>query len=108
MLAFPATESRRIYMSARALEFVETWVSEKIEQEGVPDEGGESPAKEWATECREAALEDGIPSGEIDEVFDDLAEFMDGQIEEARERDEDEDEDGDDEEFYEDEEEEEK
>jgi hypothetical protein len=103
MLAFPATEIRRICMSARALEFVETWVSEKIEQEGVPDEGGESPAKEWATECREAALDDGIPSGEIDEAFDDLAEFMDGQIEEARERDEDEDED--EEEFYEDEEE---
>jgi hypothetical protein len=101
MLAFPATEIRRIYMSARALEFVETWVSEKIEQEGVPAESGESPAKEWATECREAAQEDGIPSGEIDEVFDDLAEFMDGQIEEARERDEGEE----DEELYEDEEE---
>jgi hypothetical protein len=101
MLAFPATEIRRIYMSARALEFVETWVSEKIEQEGVPDEGGESPAKEWAAACREAALEDGIPSGEIDEAFDDLAEFMDGQIEEATERDEGEEE----EEFYKDEEE---
>lgn len=94
-------------MSARALEFVETWVSEKIEQEGVPDEGAESPAKQWAAACREAALEeDGIPSSEIDEAFDDLAEFIEGEIEEARDRDEDEDEDDEDgEEFYDDDEE---
>jgi hypothetical protein len=96
-------ESRRIYMSERALEFVETWVSEKIEQEGSPEESEESPAKEWAAECREAALQEGIPSSEIDEAFDDLTEFIDGEIEEAREREEGEDE----EELYEDEEEEE-
>jgi hypothetical protein len=93
MLAFTATESRRIYMSERALEFVETWVSEKIEEEGYPEESEESPAKEWAAECREAALQEGIPSSEIDEAFDDLAEFIDGELEEARERNEGEDED---------------
>jgi hypothetical protein len=89
MLACPATESRRICMSARSLEFVETWVSEKIEREGYPEEGEQSPAKQWAAECLEAALEEGIPSSEIDEAFDDLAEFIEGEVEEARERDED-------------------
>jgi hypothetical protein len=80
-------------MSARALEFVETWVSEKIEEQGYPEEGGESPAKQWAAECLQAAGEEGIPKSEIDEAFDDLGEFIDGEIEEAREREEDEDED---------------
>ena len=75
-------------MSKRALEFVETWVSEKIEEEGVPEEGEKSPAKEWAEECIEAANEEGIPALEISEAFDDLAEFIDGEIEEAREREE--------------------
>ena len=89
-------------MSKRALEFVETWVSEKIEEAGVPEEGAASPAKEWAAECVEAANEEGIPAPEITEAFDDLAEFIDGEIEEAREREDDE-EDEDDEEFEDDE-----
>ena len=83
-------------MSKRALEFVETWVSEKIEEAGVPEEGEASPAKEWAAECVKAANEEGIPALEISEAFDDLAEFIDGEIEEAREREEDEEEDEDD------------
>lgn len=78
-------------MSARALEFVETWVSEKIEQEGYPAAGEESPAQAWAQECIEAAAGAGIPASEIAEAFDDLAEFIAGEIEEARERDEGED-----------------
>jgi len=93
-------------MSKRALEFVETWVQEKIEGSGVPAEGEESPAKEWAQECIEAANEEGIPASEISEAFDNLAEFVDGEIEEAREREEDDDEEEDeeeDEEFEEDE-----
>jgi hypothetical protein len=85
-------------MSARALEFVETWVSEKIEQEGYPEEGEASPAKAWAAECVNAAGEEGIPALEISEAFDDLAEFIDGELEEARERDEGEEEDEDDDE----------
>jgi hypothetical protein len=85
-------------MSARALEFVETWVTEKIAQEGYPLEGATSPAKEWAAECVEAAQQDGIPASEIADAFDDLAEFIDGELEEARERDEDEHDDEDDEE----------
>jgi len=86
-------------MSKRALEFVETWVSDKIEEAGVPEEEEASPAKEWAQECIEAANEEGIPAPEITEAFDDLAEFIDGEIEEAREREEDEEEDEDDEEY---------
>jgi hypothetical protein len=74
-------------MSARALEFVETWVSEKIEATAtLPAEGDEAAAKAWANECLQAALEEDIPATEIQEAFDDLAEFIDGEIEEARER----------------------
>jgi hypothetical protein len=74
-------------MSARALEFVETWVSEKIEgSEKLPAEGDEAAAKAWATECFQAALDEGIPAAEIQEAFDNLAEFIGGEIEEARER----------------------
>lgn len=80
-------------MSERALEFVEFWVSEKIEREGLPAEGAASPAKQWAAECVEAAGEEGIPESEIEEAFDSLEEFIDGEIAEAKDREEDEDED---------------
>ena len=74
-------------MSARALEFVETWVSEKIEKtETLPAEGDEAAAKAWANECLQAALDEDIPAAEIEEAFDDLAEFIAGEIEEERER----------------------
>jgi SpoVK/Ycf46/Vps4 family AAA+-type ATPase len=74
-------------MSARALEFVETWVSEKIEKmQTPPAEGDDAVAKAWANECLQAALEESIPAAEIQEAFDDLAEFIAGEIEEARER----------------------
>jgi hypothetical protein len=74
-------------MSPRALEFVETWVSEKIEKtETLPAEGDEAAAKAWANECLQAALDDDIPAAGIQEAFDDLAEFIAGEIEEARER----------------------
>ena len=79
-------------MSARALEFVETWVSEKIEREGYPAAGEASPARAWAAKCLEAALAEGIPASEVGDTFDDLEEFIEGELEEARERDEDEDE----------------
>ena len=74
-------------MSARALEFVETWVSEKIEAtETLPAKGDEAAPKAWANECLQAALEEDIPAVEIQEAFDDLAEFIAGEIEEERER----------------------
>jgi hypothetical protein len=76
-------------MSARALEFVETWVSEKIEEmKTLPAEGDEAAAKALANECFKAALEEDIPAAEIQEAFDDLAEFIAGEIEEARDREE--------------------
>ena len=74
-------------MSARALEFVETWVSEKIEaMETLPAEGNEAAAKALASECFQAALDVDIPAAEIQEAFDNLAEFIAGEIEEARDR----------------------
>jgi hypothetical protein len=74
-------------MSTRALEFVETWVSEKIGQMAtLPAEGVEAAAKALANECFQAALDENIPAAEIQEAFDNLAEFIEGEIEEARER----------------------
>ena len=74
-------------MSARALEFVETWVSEKIEQmQTLPAEGDEAAAKTLANECFQAALDEDVPAAEIQEAFDNLAEFIAGEIEETRER----------------------
>lgn len=74
-------------MSARAPEFVETWVSEKIvETKTLPAEGNDAAAKAWANECFQAALDEDIPAAEIQEAFDNLAEFIAGEIEEARER----------------------
>jgi hypothetical protein len=74
-------------MSARALEFVETWVSEKIEaMEALPTEGDEAAAKALANECFQAALDEDIPAAEIQEAFDNLAEFIAGEIDEERDR----------------------
>jgi hypothetical protein len=74
-------------MSSRALEFVETWVSGKIEETGkLPAEGDEAAAKAWANECFQAAPDEDIPAAEIQEAFDNLAEFIAGEIEEERER----------------------
>ena len=74
-------------MSARALEFVETWVSEKIEAMAtLPAEGDEAAAKALANECFQAALDENIPAAEIQEAFDNLAEFIEGEIEEERDR----------------------
>jgi hypothetical protein len=74
-------------MSGRALEFVETWVSEKIEEtEKLSADGDEAAAKAWAAQCLRDALEQDIPSSEIKDAFDDLAAFISGEIEEARDR----------------------
>jgi hypothetical protein len=74
-------------MSARALEFVETWVSEKIEAMAtLPAAGDEAAAKALANECYQAALDEDIPAAEIQEAFDNLAEFITGEIAEERER----------------------
>jgi hypothetical protein len=71
-------------MSERAVEFVETWVEDKIEQIGDPAKAGSAQAKALAAQCVKAARDEGIPESEINDAFDDLAAFIAGQIEEAR------------------------
>jgi len=74
-------------MSARAVEFVETWVSEQIEEmDELPAQGNDAVAKKLASQCVQAALEEDIPAAEIQDAFDDLAAFIDNEIEEERER----------------------
>ncbi len=78
-------------MSERALEFVETWVEGKIE---VMDPSTvaktaahlRAQAKSLAEQCVKDAQGKGIPKSEIDRAFDDLAAFITGQIDEARDR----------------------
>jgi hypothetical protein len=71
-------------MSKRALEFVETWVEDKIEEMGDPTKAGSAQAKALAAQCVTAARDKGIPESEINDAFDDLAAFIAGEIEEAR------------------------
>ncbi|HJY16944.1 MAG TPA: hypothetical protein VJ353_04875 [Xanthobacteraceae bacterium] len=71
-------------MSVRALEFVETWVSEKIEAKDAS--GLAAQAKSLADQCVKDAQANGIPKSEIDQAFDDLAAFIAGQIDEASDR----------------------
>ena len=74
-------------MSTRAVEFVETWVSEQIEEmDELPAQGNDTVAKKLASQCVQAALEEDIPAAEIQDAFDDLAAFIDNEIEEERER----------------------
>jgi hypothetical protein len=78
-------------MSARALEFVEEWVSEKIDAMDFSAKSGKTPddqarAKALAAQCVNDAQGKGIPQSEIDEAFDDLAVFIAGEIDEARNR----------------------
>jgi hypothetical protein len=84
-------------MSERALEFVETWVQEAIEDmDELPAAGDESKTKALALACIKAAREEGIPESEIKEAFDDLGAFIGGQVDEERDREEHEEEDDDD------------
>ena len=73
-------------MSKRALEFVETWVSEHIYPEDSPPQVDVSGAKALAASCRAAASAAGIPDAEIGEQSDNLATFIAGQIEEAADK----------------------
>jgi hypothetical protein len=79
-------------MSARALEFVETWVSQKIETIDISAATKtaahlRAQAKSLADQCVKDAQGYSIPQAEIDRTFDDLAAFIAGQIDEARDRD---------------------
>jgi hypothetical protein len=73
-------------MSERALAFLEEWAAENIHAEISAPDNIEALAKTLASRCLEDAQEAGIPAAEIDEVVDDLTEFMVGQIEEAADR----------------------
>jgi hypothetical protein len=74
-------------MSERALAFIDEWVSQHV---GAEDAEGdiEARATALAGQCLAAAGKKGIPASEINDAFDDLADFMVGAIEEAEERDE--------------------
>jgi hypothetical protein len=74
-------------MSERALAFVDEWVSGHVRAQDV-DGDIEARAKALADQCLADAGKKGIPSAEISEAIDDLADFMIGAIEEAEERDE--------------------
>jgi hypothetical protein len=76
----------RWHMSERVVSFVENWVSENINAEGYPVEGDDLQAKRLAMQCMADAAADGIPKTEMDEEFDDLAAFMQGQIIETNDR----------------------
>jgi len=80
------SEEQEISMSKRALEFVETWVSEHIYPEDSPPQVDVSAAKALAASCRAAANAAGISDAEIGEQFDNLATFIAGQIEEAADK----------------------
>jgi hypothetical protein len=85
-------------MSMRAVEFVENWVSDNVDDEEVDPKNLEAHAADLAARCLEEAVAAGIPKSEIEDTFDDLAAFMAGEIGEAQDRDDDEDEDEDDDE----------
>ncbi len=85
-------------MSTRAIEFVENWVSENIDEDEIDPANIEEEAAALATRCLEEAVASGIPKSEIEDTFDDLAAFIAGEIEEAQGGDEGDDEDEDDEE----------
>ncbi len=71
-------------MSKRAVEFVETWVEDKIEEMGDPAKADRARVKALAAQCVKAARDKGISESEINDAFDDLAAFITGEIEEAR------------------------
>ena len=73
-------------MSKRALEFVETWVSEQIYPEGSPPKVDVSGANALAANCRAAANAAGISDAELAEQFDNLTTFIAGQIREAADK----------------------
>jgi hypothetical protein len=52
----------------------------------LPAVGDEATAKILANECFQAALEEDIPAAQIQDAFDNLAEFIEGEVEEERDR----------------------
>jgi hypothetical protein len=74
-------------MTDKAFAFVDEWVSEHIHAERDDGSaGGELEPAALARQCIADAEAAGIPAAEINDAYEDLAAFMEGQIEEAKER----------------------
>jgi 5-enolpyruvylshikimate-3-phosphate synthase len=73
-------------VSERAIEFVEEWVSERINAQDYQPEGDNSRAEAFAAACLAAAKAEGISKLEIDDAFEDLTAFIAGEIQEASNR----------------------
>src|SRR5580698_3397072 len=73
-------------MSESAIEFVETWVDEKIEKMDAAPADIEAQAKTLAAACIADAQNDGLTQADISDTFDDLAAFIAAEIEEAFDR----------------------
>ena len=70
-------------MTESVIEFVETWVDEKIEAMDAAPADIEAQAKTLATACIADAQNDGLTQSDINDTFDDLAAFIAAEIEEA-------------------------
>ena len=73
-------------MSESAIEFVQTWVDDKIEEMDALPTNIEALAKTLATECIAEAQNGGVTQSDINDTFDDLAAFIAAEIEEAFDR----------------------
>jgi hypothetical protein len=73
-------------MSESVIEFVETWVDDKIEEMNALPTNIEALAKTLATECIAEAQNAGLTQSDINDTFDDLAAFIAAEIEEAFDR----------------------
>lgn len=73
-------------MSERAIAFVDTWVSENVNAEGYQADGDMTEARNFAERCLADAVAAGIPAAEVNDAFEDLADFISGEIEEANDR----------------------
>ena len=73
-------------MSESVIEFVETWVDDKIEEMDALPTDIEALAKTLATECIAEAQNAGLTQSDINDTFDDLAAFIAAEIEEAFDR----------------------
>jgi hypothetical protein len=67
-------------MSERALAFVEEWVNENVHATGYEPEGDSSLASALAQQCLAEAKVHGIAEVEMKDAFEDLTQFMAGQI----------------------------
>ena len=73
-------------MSESAIEFVETWLEEKLEDMNEIPTDIDAAAKTLATQCIADAQNNGLTQADISDAFDDLAAFIAAEIEEAFDR----------------------